>query len=127
MNTLMLILGAGGGATILLRLIDIVRNFRYDKRKQDSTIKLDDAQYAEITSRAEQTSSASLMAVGAFWQGQFSEMQKVMQERLDAETKWRTGMTTKLKAHEKWDRQLMKMLEDCDMHIPPPPSLDPDN
>lgn len=127
MNTLGVLLGGGAVATILLGLIDRIRNRAYDRRKQGTSVKLDEAQYTEITARAEQTSSASLMAVGAFWQGQFNEMQKTMTDRLEAEQKWRTGMTAKLKAHERWDRDLLKKLEECDVHIEDPPSLDPDD
>lgn len=123
MNPLVTVLAGGAGATILLGLIDRIKNWKYDRRKQDSSIKLDEGTYDEIASRAEQTNSSNLMAVGAFWQGQFSDIEK----RLAAEKDWRNTMTVKLRKHEAWDRKLMKMLAECDMHIDPPPSLDPDD
>ena len=123
MNTLMALLGGGALTTIVLGLIDRIRNRKFDRLKQGTSVKLDEAQYAEITSRAEQTSSSNLMAVGAFWQGQFTEIEK----RLAAEQDWRARVTVKLKEHERWDVRLMKLLEECGMQIEPPPSLNPDD
>lgn len=119
-TTLLAILGTGGGMTVLLGIYDRIRNRRFDKRKQQSTIQLDDAQYKEITARAEQTNSANLMAVGAFWQGQFNAILK----QLEDEQNWRARMTPRLKAHKRWDDQVSNMLGDA---IGPPPSLDPDD
>lgn len=117
------VLGSGVGMTTVLGIYDRVRNRRFDRRKQDSSIKLDDAQYEDIAARAEQTSSTNLMAVGAFWQGQFNSIQ----EQLEAERDWRKVMTPKLRAHKQWDDHVAVVLRECDMDVGPPPSLDPDD
>lgn len=109
--------------TGVLGIYDRIRNRRFDKRSQEGTIKLNDAQYKDITARAEQTASSNLMAVGSFWQGQFASIVK----ELEIEKQFRLKMTPRLKAHKIWDQQVTVKLEECSMHVDPPPSLDPDD
>jgi hypothetical protein len=118
------VLGGGAGMTVVLGVYDRVRNRKFEARKQGTTIKLDEATYTEIASRAEQTSSSNLMAVGAFWQGQFQEVEK----QLAAEQDWRRRMKQRARAHREWDEELIRKLElECDIHVDSPPPLDPDD
>jgi hypothetical protein len=116
------VLGSGAGMTVVLGVYDRVRNRKFDRRKQDTTIKLDEATYTEIASRAEQVSSTNLMAVGSFWQGQFDMLTK----RFESEQDWHRRVAEKLRAHRAWDQQIMRRLDECGIHVDPPPTLDPD-
>jgi hypothetical protein len=121
-NIWIALLGGGAGATLILGIIDRSRNAKFDRRKQDTGIKLDEATYADIASRAEQTNQTGLMAVGSFWQGQFGEIVK----RVDELAEWQRKARIQMQKHREWDRQL---LSDCEGHgsIGPPPPLDPDD
>lgn len=126
-STIIGLLGGGAGATVLLGAIDRIRNRKYDKQKQKNTLQLDDVTMGEIQTRAEQSQNSSLMAVGAFWSGQFLELskkveadQKVNRERWDR-------LMDRVHLHKVWDATVVQKLHECDMgDIDPPPSLDPD-
>ena len=123
MNEWVAILISGGVFTILLGLYDRIRNRKFETAKQNTGIKLDDAQYRQIVAQTEQTSVSNMTAVGAFWQGQFSEVTRQLEEQRD----WRRRMTVRLYEHRVWDQKLLARLHDCDINdIDPPPSLDPD-
>lgn len=123
-QTIVTILCSGVLFTAILGFYDRLRNRRFEKTKQGTGLKLDSAQYNEIVARTEQTSSSNMIAVGAFWQGQFSEVTK----RLDAEQEWRKRMKVRLHEHRTWDRKLLARLSpDVISELGEPPSLDPDD
>jgi hypothetical protein len=117
------VLGSGVGMTGVLAVYDRVRNRKFERRKQDSTIKLDEATYAEISSRAEQTNSSSLMAVGAFWQGQFASLASQVASLED----WRRRAKNRWHEHQVYDEGLARQIVELGGHAEPPPSLDPDD
>lgn len=121
------VLGSGASMTIALGVYDRIRNRRFDKRKQETTIKLDEATYNEIAARAEQVDANKIMAVGAFWQGQFSELSKRFEaEQRTNRERW-DRMTRKAHEHKLWDEKLLRKLADCNINdMESPPSLDPD-
>lgn len=116
------ILGSGVGGATILKLIDMVRNRKFDKRKQETSVQLDEATYAEIAARAANVNNTNLMAVGSFWQGQFQELAKQVENLED----WRRRAKSRLREHEQWDNMVASKMEECNMHIDPPPPLDPD-
>lgn len=119
---LITILGSGALFTVILGIYDRVRNRKFEARKQGTTIKLDEATYAEITARSEQSNQTGLMAVGSFWQGQFAELEK----RFASERLWRIRAQRKMREHRQWDALVARKMAECNMAVPEPPSLDPD-
>lgn len=117
------VLGSGVTMTGVLTVYDRVRNRKFEKRKQDATIKLDEATYTEIASRAEQTNSSNLMAVGAFWQGQFTELQSQVASLQD----WRRRAKQRWHEHQTYDEGLARQIVELGGQAQPPPSLDPDD
>lgn len=112
------VLASGVTMTGVLGIYDRIRNRKFDKRKQDTSVKLDQATYDEIASRAAQTNSSNLMAVGSFWQGQFNELAKQV-EGLES---WRRRAKDRWHEHYIWDQKMVA----GDPDPGPPPSLDPD-
>lgn len=121
------LLGGGAVATILLGVVDRVRNRKYDKTKQTNNLRLDDATLIEIQKRAEQSQSSNMMAVGAFWSGQFMELSKQFEREQETnKLRWQRLMD-RMHQHKAWDEKVMESLRECGMTVDaPPPSLDPD-
>lgn len=121
-TTIVSILGSGVFGATLLGLYDRIKNRKYDAKKQTTGIKLDEAQYAEIATRAAQVNDTNLMAVGSFWQGQFREVTK----EIDSLKEWRAKAKERFRAHAAWDRAMVAELESKGHQVDPPPDLDPD-
>lgn len=130
LTTLFSVLGGGAGATVLLGVVDRFRNRKYDKTKQGNSLLLDDATLEEIQKRAETTQSSNMMAVGAFWSGQFLELSKQFTKEQEASRLRWDRLKIRLHEHKDWDERVLRRLDGFDSNpdtpLGPPPSLDPD-
>ena len=119
-----LVLGAGGALGTLFTVWTKFRDRKLEREKQQGDIKLSQASYNEIASRAAQINSQERIETERWWKEQFDAVKQELKETredLGEEREWRRKTTSRLRAHQPWDdKQLMKNPESG----PPPPLLD---
>lgn len=118
------LLGAGGGLSLILTMFDKWRNRKFNKLKEESSIKLDDATYTEIASRAARINSADRISIETWWKVQFESVKEDLAEEQD----WRRRAIKRWHDHKRWDdEQAQRLRELSGEPIEPAPSLDPDD
>ena len=110
--------GATGGWTLYTNIRDRSRTVR----KQETGVKLDEAQYAQIATQAAALNSEDLRKVGEFWQSQFDAVVRQVQEQ----QAWINKAKRRWALHELWDLKVAKEIRAHGWALYPAPSLDPD-
>lgn len=115
-----LVLGLGGALGALFTFWTKVRDRNQDKAKKTGEIRLDQASYDEIASKAAQINSQERIETERWWKEQFDavkEDNKEIRTELDTEKKWRQKVTRRLRDHQEWDHQAANRYPD--LGVPP--------
>lgn len=125
MNTttiLSIISAIGVAMTGLWTLYANVRDRERNIRKQETGVKLDEAQYTQIATQAAALNSEDMRKVGEFWQAQFDAVvDQVRDQQL-----WINKAKRRWTLHEQWDEHVAREVRRCGGVLEPAPSLDPD-
>lgn len=118
------LLGAGGGLSAIFTMLDRWRNRKFNKIKEESSIKLDDATFKEIASRAAKINSEDRISIETWWKEQFESVKGDLSEQQD----WRRRAIRRWHEHKRWDDEQARRLQELSGEsIEPAPSLDPDD
>lgn len=122
-----LVLGLGGALGTIFTVLTKISDREREKQKQEGAIKLDEASYTEIASRAAKINSEERIETERWWKEQFDAVKtelKETREELGDEKSWRRRTSRRLRDHQPWDDiQYQKNPENG----PPPPLLDEDD
>jgi hypothetical protein len=122
-TTILSILSAiGVAATAYWTVYTNVRDRRRTVAKQNTGIKIDEATYNEIATRAASINSDDMRKVGEFWQEQFDAVVKQVQ----SQQAWINSAKRRWAQHEVWDAKLAAQVRAHGGTIEPAPTLDPD-
>lgn len=120
------LLGAGGTIGGLLTAFSRISDWRRNKEKKEGEIKLDQASYDEIATRAASINAEDFRKAGEFWQSQFDAVKaenKEIREELRIEQLFRKRITKYIRNHEPWDELAEARLIAAKIEMPPRPTL----
>lgn len=122
-NFWVVFLGVGGSAGIGSLGYTIYKDWRdrrYNERKQEAGIAIDDVTEKRITAEAAQINSDVAIAQQTWWRDQFS----LLREELTAEQNLRRRLTQWAREHQTWDQRAWELALRTDPNYPAPPRLD---
>jgi superfamily I DNA and/or RNA helicase len=118
------LLGAGGGLSVIFTVVDKWRNRKFTKLKEEGSVKLDEATYTEIASRAAKINTEDRIKIEKWWKEQFETVKRDLAEQ----QRWRRRAVRRWQEHKQWDdKQALRIHELTGQPVDPAPSLDPDD
>jgi hypothetical protein len=122
-NFWVVFLGVGGSAGIGSLGYTIYKDWRdrrYNERKQEAGIAIDDVTEKRILAEAAQINSDVAIAQQTWWKDQF----EYLRTELTQEQTLRRRLTVWAKEHQTWDQRAWELAVATDPDYPPPPILE---